>query len=255
MPPSFGPDTLLFSWNLFMNIRDPHTPPSERKQHPEIIEISSDSDEDVQAKPPTRRPRRANERSQYLSPPPSPPSPSTKRRQQLARNDTASRLRAAPRVPVGEPCGVPHRRQANPAVTTFQGGPILFAGTTETSTARTSTARTSTTKAGTSNPNVPKRSGNLKIEPRESSMEPRTGIFSLCQSLGSRSLMLWGLQDGCHAPNRPLAGDLGAGTERRRAEHGFARMMAESPSGLMIGTTGRKLTLEGEEIPSCVLGR
>ncbi|KAF0323764.1 hypothetical protein GQ607_008973 [Colletotrichum asianum] len=172
MPPSFGADTLLFSWNLFMNIQDPPTPQSERKQHPEIIEILSDSDEDAQGRTPTRRPRRANGRSEHLTPPPSPPSPSSTRRQQVARNDIASRLRAAPKVPVGEPGGVSHRRQVTPAVTTFQGGPIRFAGTTE-----TRGARTSTTKAGSSTPNIPKRSGNLKIEPGEGSMAPRTGIF------------------------------------------------------------------------------
>ncbi|KAF5518608.1 hypothetical protein CGCA056_v009367 [Colletotrichum aenigma] len=170
MPPSFGPDTLLFSWNLFMSIRDPPTPQSERKQRPEIIEILSDSDEDAQGRTPTRRPRRANDRSQYPTPPPSPPSPSSTRRQQVARNDTASRFQAAPRVPVGEPGGVPHRRQLTPAVTTFQGGPIRFAGATE-----TRTAQTSTTKAGSSTPNIAKRSGNLKIEPGEGSMAPRTG--------------------------------------------------------------------------------
>lgn len=155
-----------------MNVRGPPNPQSERKRHPGIIEILSDSGEDTQGMTPTRRPRRANDRSQYLTPPPSPPSPSSTRRQQVARSDTASRLRAAPRVPVGEPGGVPHRRQLTPAVTTFQGGPIRFAGTTE-----TRTARTSTTKAGSNTPNIAKKSGNLKIEPGEGSMTPRTGIF------------------------------------------------------------------------------
>lgn len=66
--------------------------------------------------------------------------------------------------------------------------------------------------------------------------------------------MLLGIQDGCRATNRPLAGDLGAGTERRKS----GVRLCQNDGCVSVGSHDRnnrqEVTFE-DAVTSCMLWR